>query len=89
MRREKLIFNAEKIKLRHEMWPNVLMLCGFGAVAIFLGLLLFAYLSPTLNIVTSLAESISIGIGSIGIGSRIAQARMKQVSTLYPEEEYP
>jgi hypothetical protein len=64
-------------KLRHEMWPDVLMLCGFGAAAIFLGLLLFAHLSPTLNVVASIAESISIGIGSIGIGGRVAQARRK------------
>ena len=64
--------------MRYEIWPNVLMLCGFGAVAIFLGLLLFANLSPTLNVVASLAESISIGVGSIGIGSRIAQGRRKK-----------
>jgi hypothetical protein len=64
-------------KLRHEIWPDVLMLCGFGAAAIFLALLLFANLSPTLNVVASIAESISIGIGSIGLGGRIAQARRK------------
>ena len=63
--------------MRHEMWPDVLMLCGFGA-AIFLALLLFAHLSPTLNSVASIAENISIGVGSIGIGSRIAQARRKR-----------
>ncbi len=59
------------------MWPNVLMLCGFGTVVICLGLLLFAHLSPTFQVVVSSVESISIGIGSIGIGSRFAQARGK------------
>jgi hypothetical protein len=53
------------------------MLCGFGAATVFLVLLFFANLSPTLNVVASIAESIAIGVGSIGIGSRIAQARRK------------
>ena len=57
------------------MWPTVLMLCGFAAAAVFLGLLLFANLSPTLHVVATIGENISIGVGSIGIGSRIAQAR--------------
>jgi hypothetical protein len=61
--------------MKHKMWPNVLMLCGFSTVAICLGLLLFAHLSPTLTIVASSVESISIGVGSIGIGSRFVQAR--------------
>jgi hypothetical protein len=68
---------VEEIKLRKEMWPNVLMLCGFAAAAVFLGLLLFANLPPTLNVVATIGESISIGVGSIGIGSRITQARRK------------
>lgn len=61
--------------MRQEMWPNVLMLCGFGAAAIFLGLLLFAPLSPTGKVVASIAENIGIGVGSIGMGNRIAQAK--------------
>jgi len=64
--------------LRHEIWSDVLMLCGLGAAAIFLALLLFAHLSPTVNVVASIVEGISIGLGSIGIGSRIAQARRKR-----------
>lgn len=59
------------------MWPDVLMVYGFAAAAVFLGLLLFADLSPTLNVVAAIGENISIGVGSIGIGSRIAQARRK------------
>jgi hypothetical protein len=75
-------FNTQEIKLKHEMWPVVLMLCGFGGAAIFLGLLLFANLAPTLNVVVNIAESISIGVGSIGIGSRIAQARRKNIAVV-------
>jgi hypothetical protein len=67
----------EDCVVRQETWPNVLMLCGFVAAAVFLGLLLFANLSPSLKVVASIAESISIGIGSIGLGGRIAQARRK------------
>jgi len=64
------------------------MLCGFGAAAIFLALLLFAHLSPTVNVVASIVESISMGIGSIGIGSRIAQARKKDTkSRAHPIEQ--
>ncbi len=68
----------EERTMRHEMWPNVLMLCGFGAAAIFIGLLLFAHLSPTVNVVVNIAESIAVGVGSTGIGGRITQARRKR-----------
>ena len=60
--------------MRQEKWPNVLMLCGFGAAAVFLGLLLFATLSPSLHVVATIGESLAIGVGSIGIGGRITQA---------------
>lgn len=63
--------------MRHEMWPNVLMLCGFGAVAICLGLQRGATLSPIVNVVISIVENIAIGVGSIGIGGRITQTRRK------------
>jgi hypothetical protein len=59
------------------MWPDMLMLCGFAAAVVFLGLLLFASLSPTLNVAATIGENIAIGVGSIGIGSRITQARRK------------
>ena len=68
----------EERKLRHEIWPNVIMLCGFGVAAICLGLLLFKTLSPAVIVVISIAENIAIGVGSIGIGGRITQARRER-----------
>ena len=73
--RNENMFTTEERTMKQEKWPNVLMLCGFGAAAVCLGLLLFAHLSPSLQVVATIGESVAIGIGSIGLGGRITQAR--------------
>ena len=65
----------EERTMRQEKWPIVLMLCGFGVAAVCLGLLWFAHLSPSLQVVATIGESLAIGVGSIGLGGRITQAR--------------
>lgn len=61
-----------------QRWPIVLMVCGFGAAAVLLGLLLFTDLSPSLAVVATIGENLGIGIGSIGVGSRIVESRRKR-----------
>jgi hypothetical protein len=61
--------------MKQEKWPIVLMVCGFGVAAVCLGLLWFAHLSPSLQVVATVGETIAIGVGSIGIGGQITRAK--------------
>lgn len=62
-------------EMENKTWPSVLMICGFGVAAACLVFLLFTPLSSSANVAVSIGESLGIGIGSTGLGARIALAK--------------
>jgi hypothetical protein len=56
--------------MKQERWPEVLMVIGYGVAIILIIILNYTSQSSTIISVLSVIESIGIGVGSVGLGSR-------------------